>query len=206
MKIDPSVIDTAVAHYAVLLNRPTWLNPDHRELQRTVWLDLVDLFSAGRVGKLHVDDFAAAVVGLIGDGSTSAQSVLPSVIVTNACQFAANRGALARERIDQTDELLIYTETARFADELTRARGNGPAAVAAAIARYREDVEAVRALLIDSGYDDDVINPRLSKIDDLESTTLELATALGRVPLAAAVKPSTEDVAKVEELMRNGVN
>lgn len=171
MKIDRETLDVVIAQHAVLLNRPAWLNPDHRELQRDVWKLLIGLSDSD--GKLTYLDFVEGTVGLMS--GESAQGIMPHAVVGAACYLASERRRLASERIDQSDDLLIFTETSRFAAALRQARDEGPVAVAGAIADYRSDVAQVRQLIINSGYTDDLVESTLAKIDDLEQTTLGFA-------------------------------
>lgn len=202
MKIDPETLDVVIAQHAVLLNRPVWLHPDHRELQRDTWKLLIGRDS--RSGKLTIDDFVEGTVRLMPD--MPGQSILPGLVVDAACHLASRRHRLAMERVEQADHLLIFTEGSRFVDALNRARVDGPAAVAGATADFRDEVGKVRQIIVNSGYDDDVIETTLTKIDTLETRALGQVDAFLAVPVPSIEKPTEGDVARVEELMRNGLN
>ncbi len=107
---DTLVIDQSVQAYAVMLNRPSWLDPARKDLQRKVWQHLI---AGTKHGRIIVDDVMTAIKAMML--TTSPQDILPSAIIEHAADMGARRARRVDLLIrvmesDHRDNLLIEQE------------------------------------------------------------------------------------------------
>lgn len=170
-------IDTALRHYAVLLNRPSWLDPGRLEVQRDVWLSLIHRLGGDREGAVTIDDFDSAI--LTGLSGRDVHEVVPARIIAEAVGYAALRAEAAQEVMRLAPELRIYDEQVR----LSRITGRAAdvADVDAAVSAFWVAIGAKIKVLETSGYPRSVIDPLIEAInlqaEDLVTDTVRAVTA-----------------------------
>jgi len=179
MNIDDTTLDEAIVQHAVNLNRLGWLN-QHTDIQRTVWKQLIHRHER-TPGKLTLADFTEATCRLTVPGleSRPTHDIVPPMIVHYAVRIAAERHERARLNVEQHDDFWLKVETNRLAEAIRTARRSRSvaemnAAVQAAITQFHNDADNVRADLVGSGFDNDVVNAKLALIDRQEAKTLEM--------------------------------
>lgn len=113
MRFKADTIDEAIAHTAVLTNRIGWLAPERLDVQRTVWLALVERYA--QPGVLTLEDFTAALTELLEE--MEPRLLLPHAIVQRACNLALYRHEAARHIIDAFDanrDMVMYEAITRY--------------------------------------------------------------------------------------------
>lgn len=168
-------IDTALQHYAVLLNRPGWLDPGRLEVQRDVWLSLIHRLGGDREGAVTVDDFDSAI--LTGLSGRDVHEVVPARIIAEAVGYAALRAEAAQQVIRLAPELRIYDEQVRLSRITSRAGSDADEAISA----FWVAIGAKIKVLETSGYPRSVIDPLIEAInlqaEDLVADTVRAVTA-----------------------------
>jgi hypothetical protein len=133
-------IASAINIYAVMLDRPAWLDPARMEAQMAVWSKL-----AG--GPLSDDDVVEAIQTLLANGER--RDVLPSSVVGLAKQIAAERAAKVGQLIAAWEfsmrrpnsDLLLLREASAF---------NRDPDIVAGVGVLRDRVEKLRREVIRS--------------------------------------------------------
>jgi len=133
-------IASAINIYAVMLDRPAWLDPARMEAQMAVWSKL-----AG--GPLSDDDVVEAIQTLLANGER--RDVLPSSVVGLAKQIAAERTAKVGQLIAAWEfsmrrpnsDLLLLREASAF---------NRDPDIVAGVGVLRDRVEKLRREVIRS--------------------------------------------------------
>lgn len=216
MKITNETLDEAIAEHAVTLNRPGWLN-QHVDAQRTAWGQLIYRYR-DTPGKLLIGDFTEAICRLTNGsyqaGETTppkpAHSIVPPMIVDAAVEIAAARHEQVRLSVEQHDDFWLIGQRNRLNDALARARlmdsvEDMDLAVDDAIVQFAAEADKVRAALVGSGYDDDIVTAKLAIIDRRQ------AEAVGQIaqnpprfidPADRPALPSRDEMLELERVWR----
>jgi hypothetical protein len=86
MRVTAETVREAIATYAVMLNRPQWLDESKMLLQEQVWRRLIE--RADGDTNLHIEHVELAIEGLIKDPEITDYSINPVAIVGRAAHEA----------------------------------------------------------------------------------------------------------------------
>jgi hypothetical protein len=179
MNVSSKTLIDALASYAVLLNRPQWLDPAKSLLQEQVWSRMIQ--RADGVGEIRLDDFERAIEEHL-DGNQP-HTVTPSHVVNRAAELARHRTVLAdRMAAEHAAGNLLFSETSQLA-------------VSGDVAQFDRSVrEAVRAV-VQSGRPNEEIE-RL--VDAIESTQV-MVTAATEIEQLVSGDDDSDEAAVINE-------
>lgn len=166
----------AIEHYAVLFNRPAWLDPDRLDLQVRVWWGLVEHYGEDQPGAVSIKDFRQAMVAPTGAGERDSREVLPAGIVRDAVGYAAARAEAARLRMWYAPEQTIYNEETWLRSALDAADGDVSARTEA-LAAFQRSLRTAITQLVESGLNPNDVSTTIARIKDRERQVVELVAS-----------------------------
>lgn len=178
---DDVTLKQAIDHYAVLLNRPAWLDGGRLDLQVRVWSGLVDYYGEDQPGAVNINDFRQAIIA--GLTERDSRDVLPSRIVQDAVGYAYARAEAARLRMWYAPEHTIFNEEVALTSALNAAELD-LAARGAALAAFRRAVRAAITELIESGLNPNEVSDTIARIKDREQYIVDQVTSHSAALLA----------------------
>lgn len=151
------LVDQAVTSYAVLLNRPQWLDPNRFGAARTVWARL--LAAHPQVSIVDIDDAITWYLRQARNGEgIRSREAMPQEIVETA-------GHLANRRRAETDILIARVESGHVLIEVTQEYRR------LVDAGRRDDADTLLAASVDAsrrllrGCDSEVVHRVMSKLE-----------------------------------------
>lgn len=166
MNVTPDTLAQALASYAVMLNRPQWLDPARLLLQEQVWTRMVDR-CPGRA-EIRIEDFERSIEEQLVD--TPPHAVTPPGIVEAAAAFAEQRRYLADRMVDEfAAGTLMFSEVSKLNSTGDRLAFN----------QFAD--QAINAL-IRSGRPVDQIEELIQAIESTSDATLDRLDAMEALP------------------------
>lgn len=150
---EESYIASAIQSYAVMLNRPAWLDESRLAMQIGVWRRLIQR-QPGR-GTVTDEHFEIAIAGLVEQNR--ALDVLPSHIVAEACRIAA----------DDNDHVgRLYAAWESDSDMLLDEIGRLMSSASYGLPEFERDVAAIKVKVSSSVLSEDTVEAMLREIQN----------------------------------------